>query len=65
VEFGDRLVRVLSVRKMRQSAFDTGLREYRIEAGGVRVVPLAESEAEVVAGIAARERRTVRQNRRG
>ncbi len=49
----DRLVRVLSVLKMRFSAHDVALREFRIGApAGIRVLPLAESGVEALAGIA-------------
>jgi len=51
---------------MRQSAFDPGLREFRIADGQVRVLPLAESGIETMDSIVAqeeRERRIARRNR--
>ncbi len=66
VEYRNTLVRILSVRKMRQSGFDTTLREYRIADGTVRVLPIEESGTAVLEGITAqeqRENRHVRQNR--
>jgi circadian clock protein KaiC len=52
----DRLIRVLSVLKMRFSAHDVSLREFRIAAPtGLRVLPLAESGVDTLASIA-RER---------
>ncbi len=68
VEYRNRLMRILSVQKMRGSAFDTTLREYQIENGDIRVLPLVESAEGVVAGITAQEQhegRRTRQNRRG
>ena len=38
---------------MRQSAFDAGLREFRIEAGRVRVVAMEESGIATMGGMAA------------
>jgi circadian clock protein KaiC len=53
IAYRDRLVRVLSVLKMRFSAHDVSLREFRIGApAGLRVLPLAESSEGVLAGIA-------------
>ncbi len=42
---------------MRQSGFDPGLREFRIDDGDIRVLPVAESGIGVLSGIAAQERR--------
>jgi circadian clock protein KaiC len=53
VTYHDRLVRVLSVPKMRFSAHDVALREFRIAApAGLRVLTLAESGGEALTGIA-------------
>jgi circadian clock protein KaiC len=53
VTYQDRLVRVLSVLKMRFSAHDVSLREFRIGApAGLRVLPLTESGAETLVGLA-------------
>ena len=54
-----RLSRILSVLKMRQSGFDPGLREFRIDDGSIRVLPVGESGIGVLSGIAAQERRDV------
>ena len=64
VEYKGRLYRILSVRKMRQSAFDAGLREFRIEDGRVRVLTLAESGIATMGGIAAQEERETRLTQR-
>jgi KaiC/GvpD/RAD55 family RecA-like ATPase len=56
VVYHDQLYRVLSIQKMRQSGFDPGLREFRIEEGAIRVLPVAESGIGVLSGIAAQER---------
>jgi len=64
VEYRGRLYRILSVRKMRLSAFDPGLREFRIEAGAVRVLPLEESGLATMGGIEAQEHRETRLTRR-
>ncbi len=64
VEYRGRLYRILSVRKMRQSAFDPGLREFRIEDGRVRVLTLEESGIATMGGIAAQEERETRLTRR-
>lgn len=66
VEYRGRKYRIVSVQKMRQSAFDPGLREFRIADGQVRVLPLAESGIETMDSIVAqeeRERRIARRNR--
>jgi circadian clock protein KaiC len=57
VVYHDQLYRTLSVLKMRQSGFDPGLREFRIEDGAIRVLPVTESGSGVLSGIAAQERR--------
>ena len=57
VEFEDRLYRIISVLKMRLSGFDSTLREFRIEEGAVRVLPISESGAAVLAGITRQEQR--------
>jgi circadian clock protein KaiC len=54
-EYGSRQYRILSVLKMRQSGFDPSLREFRIDEGAVRVLPVGESGAGVLSGIAAQE----------
>ncbi|MCA1723929.1 MAG: KaiA-binding protein [Thermomicrobia bacterium] len=64
VEYQSRLYRILSVRQMRSSAFDPGLREFRIEAGAIRVLPLAESGIATMGGIEAQEHRETRLTRR-
>jgi len=56
-EYRNQRVRTLSVRKMRHSAFDTAVHEYRIEDGAIRVLPVGESAAGVLAGITAQEQR--------
>jgi circadian clock protein KaiC len=56
IEYRNQLYRILSVLKMRQSGFDPGVREFRIEEGVIRVLPVAESEIGVLNGIAAQER---------
>jgi len=45
---------------MRQSGFDPSLREFRVEDGTIRVVPVEESGIAVMGGITAREQRTMR-----
>ncbi len=60
IEYRDHLYRVISVLKMRQSGFDHGLREFRIEDGTIRVVPVEESGIVVMDGLTAREQRTMR-----
>ncbi len=57
VEYRSQMYRILSILKMRQSGFDPGLREFRIEDGLVRVVPVDESGVGVLTGIAAQEQR--------
>lgn len=64
IEYQNQPFRILSVRKMRQSAFDAGLREFRIEAGHVRVLPIEESGAAVIGGITVQEQREARIARR-
>jgi len=64
VEYRNSLYRILSVRKMRQSGFDAGLREFRIEAGIVRVLPVAESVPGILDGIITQEQREARMTRR-
>lgn len=58
VEYRNRLYRIISVLKMRQSGFDTGLREFRIEDGRIRVLPVEESGISIMSGITAQEQRT-------
>ncbi len=60
IEYQNRLYRIISILKMRQSGFDPSLREFRIEDGSIRVVPAEESGIAVMGGIAAREQRTMR-----
>jgi hypothetical protein len=56
----DGLVRVLSVLKVRFSADDASLREFRIVAqAGLRVLPLAESGVDALAGIAREQGKAV------
>jgi circadian clock protein KaiC len=62
VEHEGRPYRILSVRKMRQSAFDPGLRKFRTEAG--RVLPLEESGIATMGGLEAQEQRETRLTRR-
>jgi circadian clock protein KaiC len=57
VEYQDRLYRIISVFKMRFSGFDPALREFRIEDGGIRVLPINESGEQVMTGITRQERR--------
>ena len=59
-EYGNRLYRILSIRKMRQSAFDPSLREFRVADGAIRVLPIEESAVGVLSGIAAQEGRDAR-----
>jgi len=68
VQYANQSVRILSVRKMRHSAFDTAVREYHIEGGAIHVLPVAESAAGVLTGITAQEQREehrTRENGRG
>lgn len=60
VEYGNRLYRILSIRKMRQSAFDPSLRAFRVADGTIHVLPIEESEIGVLSGIAAQEGRDAR-----
>jgi circadian clock protein KaiC len=64
VEYHNRLRRVLSILKMRQSAFDPTLREFRIDEGVIRVLPIEESGADILGGIATQEGRAARAGRR-
>lgn len=64
VEYEDRLFRILSVRKMRQSAFDPGLREFRIAEGRIQVLPVEESGITLMRGITEQEQREARIARR-
>jgi len=57
VAYQNRLYRIISILKMRQSGFDPGLREFRIEDGRIRVLPVEESGIGVMGGITAQERR--------
>jgi circadian clock protein KaiC len=59
IEYQNRLYRILSILKMRQSGFDPSLREFRIEDGIIRVVPVEESGIATMGGITAREQRTM------
>lgn len=59
-EYQERLYRIISALKMRLSGFDPTLRELRIEDGAVRVLPISESGAAVLAGITRQERRQAR-----
>ncbi len=63
VEYHTRLRRILSILKMRQSAFDPSLREFRIDEGVIRVLPIDESGADALGGIAAQEGRDARAGR--
>jgi circadian clock protein KaiC len=65
VEYQNRLYRVISVLKMRLSGFDPGLREFRIQDGAIRVVPVEESGIAVMGGITTREQRTMRRTQPG
>lgn len=51
VVYTGKMYRVISVLKMRQSAFDRSIRELRIEDGTIRVLPSAESGDGVLRGI--------------
>jgi circadian clock protein KaiC len=64
IEYQGRMYRMLSVRKMRRSAFDSGLREFRIGDGTIRVLPLTESGIETMGGISRQEQRETRISRR-
>lgn len=57
VTYQNRLYRIISIQKMRQSGFDPSLREFCIEDGRIRVLPLEESGIGVMDGIAAQEDR--------
>ncbi|MCA1725250.1 MAG: hypothetical protein LC748_13570, partial [Thermomicrobia bacterium] len=59
IEYQNRLYRIVSILKMRQSGFDPSLREFRIEDGAIRVVSVEESGIAVMGGITAREQRTM------
>jgi len=63
VEYHTRLRRILSILKMRQSAFDPSLREFRIDEGVIRVLLIDESGADALGGIAAQEGRDARAGR--
>ncbi len=63
VEYRTRLHRILSILKMRQSAFDPSLREFRIDEGVIRVLLIDESGADAMGGIAAQEGRDARAGR--
>lgn len=63
VEYGNRIYRILAILKMRQSGFDPSLREFRIENGAIRVLPVAESGIAVLSGIAAQEGHEMRASR--
>ncbi len=52
VTYRDQLVRVLSVLKMRFSAHDVALREFRITPTGIMVLAPRETRAELLTGIA-------------
>ncbi|MGI8689123.1 MAG: RAD55 family ATPase, partial [Thermomicrobiales bacterium] len=60
IEYQNRLYRIISLLKMRQSGFDPSLREFRVEDGTIRVVPVEESGIAMMDGITAREQRTMR-----
>lgn len=60
IEYQNRLYHIISILKMRQSGFDPSLREFRIEDGTIRVVPVEESGIAVMGGITAREQWTMR-----
>lgn len=62
LEYQDRLYRVISVLKMRFSGFDPSLREFRIEDGGIRVLPIQESGQGVMTGITQQERKQSERN---
>jgi circadian clock protein KaiC len=55
LEFQERLYRVISILKMRFSSFDATLREFRVEDGGIRVLPISESGERVMTGITHQE----------
>ncbi len=55
VELKHELIRVVSVLKMRDSAHDSSIRQYRIDAEGVRVLPPAETGEHRLRGIAKQE----------
>lgn len=52
VEYQANLYRICSVLNMQASDHDTGIHEFRIGQGGIRVLPQPESEPGVLAGIA-------------
>ena len=54
LEHGGALRRVLAVVGMRQSAYDSAIREFRIAPGAVRVVPAPESPAGLLADLGRR-----------
>jgi len=57
IEYRNQMYRIIAIRKMRQSGFDTGLREFRIEDGRIRVLPIEESGIGVTSGITAQQHR--------
>jgi circadian clock protein KaiC len=59
IEYQNRVYRIIAILKMRQSGFDPSLREFRVEDGAIRVVPVEESGIAVMDGIAARKQRTM------
>jgi circadian clock protein KaiC len=52
VEYGGRLHRLLSVMKMRESAYDSSLRELTIGVGGIGVARKFESAEQLLTGSA-------------
>lgn len=51
VEFRERWYRVISILSMQASAHETSIREFRMSAGGIRILHLSESAPDVLAGI--------------
>ncbi|GAC1633449.1 MAG: ATPase domain-containing protein [Chloroflexota bacterium] len=52
VEYRANMYRICSVLSMQDTDHDTGVREFRIELGGVRILEPAQTESGVLAGIA-------------
>ena len=51
VEYQGRLVRILSVVKMRDSAYDSGIRQYRVTAEGISALDPGATESGLLEGI--------------
>ncbi|MCA1667384.1 MAG: hypothetical protein LC793_08310, partial [Thermomicrobia bacterium] len=57
IEYRNQMYRIIAIRKMRQSGFDPSLREFRIQDGRIRVLPVEESGIGVMSGITVQQHR--------